>query len=602
MGDEMVQNYVDSFSSIGEIIYKDTLFVHCSETIKTTLDKMLSNSKYEAIIVKDLENKYDIENALGIVVINDISRLFVGKVDFNDSIEKYASEIISINMNESISTSKILMKRSSLNRLVVLQNNKMMGVLTPVELLKYHDFEENEIEIQLRIVLGNLHEAVCVINTSGIVTLWNPSSEKLYDVKSEDIIGQNISTFFPNNLLIKALNENTSFTNIKHRPKDGSEVIISAIPLTYKGRLIGAVSTDRDVNEITKLYVELEKEKTRVEMLKRQMLELTHDRYRFDKIVGKSKGLTDAIRLAQQVAKTDASVLITGESGTGKEVFSMAIHKESGRPGNFIPVNCSAIPGNLLESELFGYVEGAFTGASKKGKAGKFELADNGTLFLDEIGDMPLIMQAKLLRVLQDGIVSRIGSEKSKKVNARIIAATNKDLDEMMKTGEFREDLYYRLNVVSIVIPPLRERKEDIPDLINRFTMEFAEKNNLGQFQISTDAMRILTDYGWNGNVREVRNTIERLVILSKDNKIEAEDIPNEIIQATNTTSYTDLDINQDFDLKKAVEEFEKNVIIKALATTNGNKVQAAELLNMKRATLYYKLNLYNLDEYYVEE
>ena len=592
----MVQYYVDSFTSIGEIIYKDTLFIHGSETIRSTLEKMLRHSKYEAIIVRDLQDKYNIKSALGIVAIGDISRLFSENVDFNDSIEKWANEIITIDMKESISTSRILMKKTRLNRLVVLEKDRIIGVLTPVELLKYHGFEESEIEIQLRIVLGNLHEAVCVINTSGIVTLWNPSSEKLYGIKAKDIIGENISRFFPNNLLIKALSENKSFENIKHKPKDGSNVVISAIPLTYKGRLIGAVSTDRDVNEITNLYIELEKEKTRVEMLKQQVLEITQDKYHFDKIVGKSKGLTDAIKLAKQVAKTDASVLITGESGTGKEVFSMAIHKESGRPGNFIPVNCSAIPANLLESELFGYVEGAFTGASKRGKAGKFELADNGTLFLDEIGDMPMIMQAKLLRVLQDGIVSRIGSEKSKKVNARIIAATNKDLDELMEKSKFREDLYYRLNVVSILIPPLRERKEDIADLIDGFIVEFCEKNNIRKLEISPDAMRILTDYSWNGNVREVRNTIERLVILSKNNRIEIEDIPNEIIRATNTRTFTELDINNDFDLKEAVEDFEKSIIIKALATTNGNKAKAADLLNMKRATLYYKLNLYGLD------
>ena len=592
----MVQSYVDSFTSIGEIIYKDNLFIHSSETIMSTLEKMLRHSKYEAIIVRDLEDKFNIKGALGIVVIDNISRLFSENVDLNDSIEKWANEIITIDMEESISTSRILMKKTELNRLVVLEKDRIIGVLTPVELLKYHGFEESEIEIQLRIVLGNLHEAVCVINTSGIVTLWNPSSEKLYGIKAKDIIGENISRFFPNNLLIKALSENKSFENIKHKPKDGSNVVISAIPLTYKGRLIGAVSTDRDVNEITNLYIELEKEKTRVEMLKQQMLEITHDKYHFDKIVGKSKGLTDAIKLAKQVAKTDASVLITGESGTGKEVFSMAIHKESGRSGNFIPVNCSAIPANLLESELFGYVEGAFTGASKRGKAGKFELADNGTLFLDEIGDMPMIMQAKLLRVLQDGIVSRIGSEKSKKVNARIIAATNKDLDELMEKSKFREDLYYRLNVVSILIPPLRERKEDIADLIDGFIVEFCEKNNIRKLEISPDAMRILTDYSWNGNVREVRNTIERLVILSKNNRIEIEDIPNEIIRATNTRTFTELDINNDFDLKKAVEDFEKSIIIKALATTNGNKAKAADLLNMKRATLYYKLNLYDLD------
>ncbi|MDR7855304.1 sigma 54-interacting transcriptional regulator [Tissierella sp.] len=463
------------------------------------------------------------------------------------------------------------------------------------------DFESignSQIELQLRLILGNLHEAVCVINTSGIVTFWNASSERLYGIKAEEIVGYHIEKFFPNALLLKVLREKKTFENIKHKPKNESDILLSATPLIYNGELIGAVSTDRDFNEITNLYMELEKEKTKVEILEQQMKEITQDKYFFGKIIGKSKALVDAMIIAKQVARTDASVLITGESGTGKEVFSRAIHQESDRKGNFIPVNCSAIPSNLLESELFGYVEGAFTGAYKKGRPGKFELANGGTLFLDEIGDMPLIMQAKLLRVLQDGIVIRVGGGKPIKVDARIIAATNKDLHQLMDEGKFREDLYYRLNVVSILIPPLRERKEDIPALINDFILEFSEKNKKGEMNISPDAMKILSDYHWKGNIRELKNTIERLVILSKNNSIEIEDLPIGIVNTSNPTTFIGMDINNDFDLKKAVDDFEKNIIIDALLATKGNKVQAAELLKIKRSTLYYKLNLYNLTSY----
>ncbi|MSU02545.1 PAS domain-containing protein [Tissierella sp. DSM 105185] len=455
-----------------------------------------------------------------------------------------------------------------------------------------------EIELQLRLILGNLHEAVCVINTSGIVTFWNASSEKLYGIKAKEIVGQSIEKFFKDPILLRALKEKKTFQNLKHNPKGETDVILSAVPLIYKGELIGAVSTDRDLNEITNLYMELDREKTKVEILKQQMKEITQDKYFFGKIIGKSKALVDAMTVAKQVAKTDASVLITGESGTGKEVFSRSIHEESERKGDFIPVNCSAIPSNLLESELFGYIEGAFTGAYKKGRPGKFELANGGTLFLDEIGDMPLLMQAKLLRVLQDGIVYRVGSSKPIKVDVRIIAATNKDLHKLMENGEFREDLYYRLNVVTISIPPLRERKEDIPELIKDFLLEFSKKNNKNNIYMTPDAMKILTDYHWKGNIRELKNTIERLVILSQDNEIGIKDIPIEIINSTNVTSFIDLDREIPFDFKEAVEEFEKNIIINALEKTNGNKVQAAELLNIKRATLYYKLNLYNLTKY----
>ncbi|WP_313756858.1 sigma-54 dependent transcriptional regulator PrdR [Tissierella sp.] len=593
----MTEHYIADFQSIVDIMNEEIIFIEESTSIEITLREMLINSKYEVVIVKSYNDKNNYNNTLGIITISDIGRLAREKVNLDDKIGNWInSNIVTISIEENIRTAKILMKESCTERLLILRDENIVGMLTPLELFRHQDLRKDEIELQLRLILGNLHEAVCVINTSGIVTFWNASSEKLYGIKTKEIVGSHIEKFFPNALLLRALKERRTFENLKHTPKDESDVIISAIPLIYKGELIGAVSTDRDLNEITNLYMELDREKTKVEILKQQMKEITQDKYFFGKIIGKSKALIDAMTIAKQVAKTDASVLITGESGTGKEVFSRAIHQESDRKGDFIPVNCSAIPSNLLESELFGYVEGAFTGAYKKGRAGKFELANGGTLFLDEIGDMPLLMQAKLLRVLQDGIVYRVGSGKPIKVDARIIAATNKDLYQLMEEGKFREDLYYRLNVVSIRIPPLRERKEDIPELINDFITEFSEKNNKNNIHISPEAMKILSDYHWKGNIRELKNTIERLVILSKDDIIESKDIPAEIISSMNISPFIALDIDNSFDLKKAVENFEKNIIIDALAAVKGNKVQAAELLNIKRSTLYYKLDLYNLN------
>lgn len=592
----MTEHYIADFQSIVDIMNEEIIFIEESTSIEITLREMLMNSKYEVVIVKSYDYKNNYNNILGIITISDIGRLVRDRVNLDDKIGNWInSNVVTISIEENIRTAKILMKETGTERLLILRDKKLVGMLTPLELFRHQDLRKDEIELQLRLILGNLHEAVCVINTSGIVTFWNASSEKLYGIKTKEIVGSHIEKFFPNALLLRALKERRTFENLKHRPKDESDVIISAIPLIYKGELIGAVSTDRDLNEITNLYMELDREKTKVEILKQQMKEITQNKYFFGKIIGKSKALIDAMTIAKQVARTDASVLITGESGTGKEVFSRAIHQESDRKGDFIPVNCSAIPSNLLESELFGYVEGAFTGAYKKGRAGKFELANGGTLFLDEIGDMPLLMQAKLLRVLQDGIVYRVGSGKPIKVDARIIAATNKDLYQLMEEGKFREDLYYRLNVVSIKIPPLRERKEDIPELINDFIAEFSEKNNKKDIQISPEAMKILSDYHWKGNIRELKNTIERLVILSKDHIIESKDIPAEIISSMNISPFIALDIDNSFDLKKAVENFEKNIIIDALATVKGNKAQAAELLNIKRSTLYYKLDLYNL-------
>jgi transcriptional regulator with PAS, ATPase and Fis domain len=595
----VAEYYIGEFQSISDIMDKEVIFIEENSSIEYTLRQILVNSKYEAVIVKSLENGSSYDNILGIITIADIGRLIAEKIDMKEKIgNRIDTNIVTADIEENIRTSKLLMKENDIERLLVINNGEIVGLLTPSDIFKHQDFEKDEIELQLRLILGKLHEAVCVINTSGIVTFWNSSSEKLYDIEAKEIVGQHIEKFFKNPILLRALEERKTFQNLKHNPKEESDVIISAIPLTYRGELVGAVSTDRDLNEITNLYMELDREKTKVEILKQQMKEITQNKYFFGKIIGKSKALIDAMTIAKQVSKADASVLIVGESGTGKEVFSRSIHEESERKGDFIPVNCSAIPSNLLESELFGYIEGAFTGAYKKGRPGKFELANGGTLFLDEIGDMPLLMQAKLLRVLQDGIVYRVGSSKPIKVDVRIIAATNKDLHKLMENGEFREDLYYRLNVVTISIPPLRERKEDIPELIKDFLLEFSKKNNKDNLYITPEAMKVLTEYHWKGNIRELKNTIERLVILSQNNEIGAKDIPIEIIDSTNVSSFIDLDRESPFDFKEAVEEFEKNIIINALEKTKGNKVQAAELLNIKRSTLYYKLNLYGLTKY----
>lgn len=602
-GDNVTEYYIADFQSVETIMNKEIMFLEESKSIESILREMHINSKYEVVIVKDTNNRNFHNNILGIITISDIGGLVKKKTDFKEKIGDWTNrEKITINIEENIRTAKIIMKDENIDRILVLENENVAGMITPLELFKYQDYEKDEIELQLRLILGNLQEAVCVINTSGIVTFWNESSEKLYGIKARDIVGSHIEEFFPNALLLRVLKEKKAFENLKHKPKSESDVIVSAVPLIYKGELIGAVSTDRDLNEISKLYMELDREKVKVEILKEQMREITEDKYFFGKIIGKSKPLIDAMIIAKQVAKTDASVIVSGESGTGKEVFARAIHQESQRKGDFIPVNCSAIPSNLLESELFGYVEGAFTGAHKNGRPGKFELANNGTLFLDEIGDMPLLMQAKLLRVLQDGIVYRVGSGQALKIDARIIAATNKDLQQLMKAGKFREDLYYRLNVVSILIPPLRERKVDIPELIKDFIKEFSEKNHKEELEISPDAMKVLSDYEWKGNIRELKNTIERLVILSKNNTIDIKDIPTEILDSMNMAPFIALDKTKTFDLKTAVENFEKNIIIDALTAVKGNKVQTAELLKIKRSTLYYKLNLYDLNDFSKDE
>ncbi|KAA0259319.1 sigma-54-dependent Fis family transcriptional regulator [Deferribacter autotrophicus] len=311
-----------------------------------------------------------------------------------------------------------------------------------------------------------------------------------------------------------------------------------------------------------------------------------------DDIIGLSESVLKVKSEIINVAPSDATVLITGESGTGKELVARAIHKMSDRKDNpFIPINCSAIPSDLLESELFGYKKGAFTGANND-KIGIFEAANNGTIFLDEIGEMPLFLQAKLLRVLQEGVIRPIGSNREIKVNTRVIAATNKNLINEVKEGRFREDLFYRLNVINIHLPPLRERLEDLLLLVNYFIKKYSEKFNKQVSDISFAAMRMLENYSFPGNIRELENIIERAVLIERTNKI----LPSSIdIKITDEVKTEEVEIPENFSLDKYIENIEKKYIKKALMLTNGNQSRAAKKLGISLRSLRYKIEKYEI-------
>lgn len=317
----------------------------------------------------------------------------------------------------------------------------------------------------------------------------------------------------------------------------------------------------------------------------------------FKNIIGCSDGLKDVLQMLEKVLDTDSNVLILGESGTGKELVAKAIHYNGKRSAQMlITVNCGAIPENLLETELFGHVRGAFTGAISS-NVGKFELAHGGTIFLDEIGDMSLKLQVKLLRVLQERKFEAVGSTESISVDVRVIAATNQNLEDLVARGLFREDLYYRLNVIPISVPPLRERVCDIPLLVNHFLERFCQRNNIARPAFSNEVMEILNSYKWPGNVRELENTIERLVILRPGQKVLKEDLPEKFTELNN--AYFSKSIfnipDNGISLKNLVDEFENSLIIRALNKTNWNKNRAATLLRLNRTTLVEKLKKRNL-------
>lgn len=314
----------------------------------------------------------------------------------------------------------------------------------------------------------------------------------------------------------------------------------------------------------------------------------------FEGIIGNSPAMREIFEKIQVIAKTDVPVLIYGESGTGKELIADAIQRLSLRKGKpYIKINCAAIPETLFESELFGYEKGAFTGATET-KKGKLELANDGTIFLDEIGDMPFSLQAKLLRVIEDGLVYPLGAKEPLKINVRFIYATSKNLKELIKAEKFREDLFYRINVVPINIPPLRERKEDIPLLIEYFVDYFSKKYHKSNIKISPSAYEALLSYHYPGNVRELKHAIERAVLLSKDGIIDLKNLPEEL---SHISSFETNCFVNNFSLKECMEKFEKNLILKTLEECSWKKTEAAKKLGISRKALWEKLKTYGVDD-----
>ncbi|MFQ5454863.1 MAG: sigma-54-dependent transcriptional regulator [Nitrospirota bacterium] len=320
-------------------------------------------------------------------------------------------------------------------------------------------------------------------------------------------------------------------------------------------------------------------------------------KYRFENIVGDSEAIQRVFKSIEKIADSDSTILILGESGTGKEVLARTIHFNSSRSNKpLIPVHCGAIPETLLESELFGHEKGSFTGAYSS-RTGRFELANGGTIFLDEIGEMSPTLQVKLLRVLQEREFERVGGTKTIKVDIRIIAATNKDLEKEVEKGSFREDLYYRLNVIPVTIPPLRERREDIPLLLNHFIEQFNKKKNKDIKAISDEAMSLLMEYRWPGNIREVENLVERLAILKGEGIVIPSDLPEKINQKKRSDMLTQFNIPDDgIDFTTVVDEFENRLIIQALEKAAGVKNKAAQLLKLNRTTLVEKIKKKKLE------
>ena len=379
---------------------------------------------------------------------------------------------------------------------------------------------------RLQMILEAVQDGICVVEKSGIITYVNPAYLRIVHKTREMVLGQNVFESAPDGNRVGVLKSGVARIGALSHKKNGTTVVANVNPIFVDGEIAGVVSVIKDITEIQNLMERLTQVSARAEYLEQELLRTKKTATAFSNYIGKSGKVVDVLALATKAAASTATVLIRGESGTGKEVIAEGIHYASARRrGPFIRVNCGAIPPALLESELFGHEKGAFTGAVKR-KLGKFELANHGTIFLDEIAEMDKNMQVKLLRVLQQKEFDRVGGEETVHVDVRIIAATNRDLEAMMKAGEFREDLYYRLNVIPLLLPPLRERVDDIPLLVEHFIGKISAAQQKPVRGITPDAMEVLMGYRWPGNVRELENVIERVITLMDTPEIRAEDLP----------------------------------------------------------------------------
>lgn len=492
------------------------------------------------------------------ITLDGYSYGVVGLIAFN----KEQSDIIKDNAKDLT---------NFLGKMADLISNKLKAQIKTEEL----ELEKKKLEI----LLNSMNKAVVSIDKEGNIDKYNVKFKEIFNMRDDNIDGENIFQLLdfikkPSTNDLKKHKTGVFYYKENSRNLKG---IYNVSEIAVKNKLKGYVIDFIENKDAIKNYNKINKD-----------YKIT-----LDNIISESEIMEHTKQKALIASKSNSTVLITGESGTGKELFARAIHNHSDRVDNtFVTVNCAAIPDNLLESELFGYEEGAFTGAKKGGKLGKFEIAHKGTIFLDEIGDMSLHLQGKLLRVLQERELDKIGGKSNILIDVRVIAATNKNLVELVEKGQFREDLYYRLNVIPITLPALRQRKDDIPLLIDYMIKEYAHKLNKDVIGIEDDAKKTLIDYSWPGNVRELQNVIEYSINMSNSSLLNLDIIPNNI-----KSKYYDEKSNKCEEIR-TLEDLEKEEISKALNKFKHykkDKELVAKSLGISRATLYRKLEKYNL-------
>lgn len=589
---------VDNLKMVGIITKTDVLkaYIKKLKYVSNSLQALLESAT-SSIIAIDKEQRITFINKSAEGLLNLKGSEILGQPIKKVLPESTLPQILTTGQKQVGLRITINNRRLVTNRSPIVQDNQIVGAvavfqdITEFQALNDELVNERNLREVLNTVLEIAYDGILVTDPEGYITMISDTYKRFLGVEDQNVIGKHCTEVVENSRM--HIVAKTGRPEVAHVQKiKGRHMIASRLPIVKDGKVVGVVGKVlfRDVSELNAMVKKVSKMERELEYYKGELRKANRAKYSFSEIIGVSEELFGVKELAQKAAECSSNVLILGESGTGKEIFAHAIHMGSDRAMYpLIKINCAAIPNELLESELFGYAEGAFTGAKKGGRAGKFELAQGGTVFLDEIGDMPMQMQAKLLRVLQEREVEPIGSNQCREIDVRIIAATNQNLEELVHQGKFREDLYYRLNVFTFTIPPLRERPEDIKvtalHLLSKISLQMSKRVS----NISAKALSYLENYHWPGNVRELYNVLERAVSLVDAGEIiQPEQLPPKITGLRQA--------NKALSLQEAVEKAEREVIINALKVTDGNKTRTCMLLNVSRSTLYERINKYGIN------
>ncbi|WP_238859020.1 sigma 54-interacting transcriptional regulator [Clostridium sp. YIM B02569] len=587
---------------VKELMTKKVLVLKPNNTFEEAAKLFIENGIDGAPVV-DKDGKL-----ISIVTKTDLMKAIFNKLEMNTKLETLDLKKV-ITINSEMNIEDVL--KYNVGRLPVIdKNNKIIGIITHTDFIndlvekiskKCRDMKNTKLGLtELDSIIECSYDGIYITDGEANTIKINNAYESITGLKRSEVLGRNMKDLEKEGVISQSATllvlKNRKTTTIQQEFKTGVKVLVSSNPIFDKnGKIIMVVTNVRDVTQLYELKEQLQKNKeitlkyvSEIEEMRTQLLNTSE-------IVAEDHKTIEIIQLANRIAKVDTTILMLGETGAGKDQIAKHIHKVSKRSKKqFIKVNCGAVPASLIESEFFGYEKGAFTGANKEGKIGLFEMASGGTIFLDEVGELPMDMQVKLLRVLQEMEVVRIGGTKPIKIDVRVLAATNRDLEDMIKKKQFREDLYYRLNVIPLYIPPLRERKHDILPLINFFLTQLNKKYNFNKV-FASDALNCMYEYNWPGNVRELKNIVERAVIMSEDDKVKRSDLPKNII-GSNGMIVTLNTFEEGINLRETLDAIEKKLIKKAY-DKYGNVRAAAKSLGIDASTFVRKRQKYIKEE-----